>query len=91
MDLEGGMQLETYNAAVDSLVTSMFGYDRSISEIVRHAYTNWQSVSVADPIELRHQFINVSIFFLISYPLSVLSYNQLQSPPCFIYLFLVLV
>lgn len=76
MDLEGGMQHETYKAVVDSLVISMFGYDRSISEIVRHVYTNWQSVNVEDPIELRNQFINVSNFYLFITPRLHSSYDQ---------------
>jgi len=57
-NMDEGMKPEAYNEAVNSLVTSMFNFDQSIFEIVRHEYTNWQSQT--DPIELRRQYINVS-------------------------------
>lgn len=54
------MELETYNAAVDSIMCTTFKYNGVVSKIVRHEYTNWQRQT--DPLELRRQYVNVSNF-----------------------------
>lgn len=52
-----GMEPNTFESAVEHVMKSCFGYDRMVSKIVQHEYTNWRQRD--DPVELRRQYINV--------------------------------
>jgi hypothetical protein len=58
LKLAKGIDMQTFNAAVDSFVTKSFKFETVVSEIVRHEYTVWQHQP--DPIELRDQYVKVS-------------------------------
>lgn len=54
-----GIEPSTFEAAVEHVMRSCFGYNKAISLIVQHEYTNWSQQD--DPVELRRQYINVRL------------------------------
>ena len=52
-----GFNRDTFEAAVDHVITVRFGWDHTIADLVKHEYTNWRLKD--DPLENRRLYCQV--------------------------------
>ena len=58
-DFVDGLERKTFERAVEHVMCTRFGYDRTIAQMVLHEYTTWHRRN--DPVYQRQQYIRVTM------------------------------